>query len=133
MLPPDAELEPAHVNTDLVSVSSFNMLADVVHCAGKPKTFYDRWANRWPVLLAQLEQLKTDIVCLQEVDEVGVCVFVAISSSLFFFLVFVLSLLFVFCSLVWFDLVWFGFVSFGFVWFRLVSFGFFWFRLVRFG
>ena len=117
VLPPDAELEPAHVNTDLVSVSSFNMLADVVHCAGKPKTFYDRWANRWPVLLAQLEQLKTDIVCLQEVDEVGVCVFVAISSSLFFFL-FLFFLCFLFFAL-WFGLIWFGLVSF-----RLVSFGF---------
>lgn len=70
VLAPDATIKPENVTTDLVSVTSFNMLADSIHLRGQPREEYDRWAARWPVLEQELLRLNTDIVCLQEVDEV---------------------------------------------------------------
>jgi hypothetical protein len=72
VLSPDAVIEPQPVASDVVSVASFNMLADSLHMHGERRTPADTWANRWPVLRAQLEPLEVDVVCLQEVDEASV-------------------------------------------------------------
>ena len=84
ILPPRAQLEPQPVSTDILSVASFNLLADSLHRPSAQSMtgggggggggvsdadHFDLWVNRWPVLEQQLQTLTADIVCLQEVDE----------------------------------------------------------------